>query len=1382
MNRREVTTIGQTDISHNIATILLAIIMILTTISIIPPAVGTGREISNNDNEGRRNGEKEWTVFVYMAADNNLEDVSVSDFNEMEMVGSGQNLNIVVQWDRIPGHDSTNGNWNDTRRFLVQKDMDPNVVATTPVNDSMGEMDMTDPDTLEEFLEWGLDSYPAKRYILVMWDHGSGLFRRSGEDDDPTRGFCQDWTDGGDLKIWELANVLDGLRETRGTHFEIIAADVCYFGFIEMAYQLREHTNFFIGSSDEEPAAGWNYEKALSYVSEKPLSTSMDVAINIVDRYLESYTQSYITQMALDIAAMEVYLIPSLSTFSRTLISTTYYYQSEIKNARRKADSPRSGYVDLYSFVSLIKDDNTLPLVLTEKATELIAAIETSIPAFGTGTNHPDSMGLGIWFPENFLTSSNKNTYVRKLDFANTPWDDFLKEYDKPTAISIEHTPLDDTEDVGGPYIFEATINAPEGSIEKVLLNYSMNGGNFTSRELVLTNENYRLELDVPLNNTIFCYYIILALVDDSIHTSPVNADPAIPGTCYSFWVGLDVTPPTIIHFPMEYIMETDSPHLMTVTISDNMGVDENSTFLKYCVNGTPPEANVTAVLMDRITHSIFQAEVPPQTCSTNIFYWIETKDVSKSGNTGRLPLTGYFHSTYVREEKRLLVDRAHGNDMNYMNITQEYLVENFEVEFLTSEVTRDRITDFDLFITTGPTIAFTHDELGFLDEFCRDDGRSILVIGEGNVSVTSPVIALGGMRWINSTDASAGNTTDVNISLEKFNYVDTIYYNQHSHVLEGGNYEVLNSNSDEKLCVFSNIERGRFGVIVDGMLSDGNITRVEDYALIDNFEFARGLLRLLIDNREPVAVINVEEALETEDVLEVDALYTFTGLDSYDLDGEIMNYTWQLNGISIGYGEKITHVFNESGELDLNLHVKDVEETWSHGSKRYVVNVPPIPKFTAALNATKMLEYDPGGIDIIGGESIQFTDASIDIDGIITRRRWEFSDGTGTLVNKTEFVHSFNKMGRNTVSLSVWDNNGVSRTFSMIFNASNAPPVVVVEVAKRGNEDDEIFISAHNSYDPNDSSDMFFTSLLWDFGDGHTQNYSLDVSHTYRKAGTYNITLYITDLDPNDPLTGSDTASIKIHNLPPKASANYTEKNGARITFSGLNSTDTASDYDSLRYHWDFGDGKTGEGLEIKHHFKKDGNFTVVLTVTDDDGANDTAVLQVTITSSENIVINYPAVGLLIGLLILLIIVWKRPKNRSAFWVVAILLPILFLGSIFNLNTFSKDKIWYIVMFIGLFIVLMYMWMRPGSSESDEKEKMTAVKKRTVRKIKKRKTATAGAGSGEGEKGMETEEGEKGPKDATEKGDNISADTPAEKEPQSPEDTARSPSGNGGP
>ena len=48
---------------------------------------------------------KLWTVLVYQEGDNDLEDALIKDFNEMERVGSDDNINIVVQLDRSPRYD-----------------------------------------------------------------------------------------------------------------------------------------------------------------------------------------------------------------------------------------------------------------------------------------------------------------------------------------------------------------------------------------------------------------------------------------------------------------------------------------------------------------------------------------------------------------------------------------------------------------------------------------------------------------------------------------------------------------------------------------------------------------------------------------------------------------------------------------------------------------------------------------------------------------------------------------------------------------------------------------------------------------------------------------------------------------------------------------------------------------------------------------------------------------------------------------------------------------------------------------------------------------------------------------------------------------------------
>lgn len=58
--------------------------------------------------------EKNWTVMVYMAGDNNLDSAGVVDLTEMKKVGSTKEINILVQFDREGRNMATN-------RYYVQK-------------------------------------------------------------------------------------------------------------------------------------------------------------------------------------------------------------------------------------------------------------------------------------------------------------------------------------------------------------------------------------------------------------------------------------------------------------------------------------------------------------------------------------------------------------------------------------------------------------------------------------------------------------------------------------------------------------------------------------------------------------------------------------------------------------------------------------------------------------------------------------------------------------------------------------------------------------------------------------------------------------------------------------------------------------------------------------------------------------------------------------------------------------------------------------------------------------------------------------------------------------------------------------------------------------
>ncbi|MFC2140882.1 PKD domain-containing protein [Acidobacteriota bacterium] len=143
---------------------------------------------------------------------------------------------------------------------------------------------------------------------------------------------------------------------------------------------------------------------------------------------------------------------------------------------------------------------------------------------------------------------------------------------------------------------------------------------------------------------------------------------------------------------------------------------------------------------------------------------------------------------------------------------------------------------------------------------------------------------------------------------------------------------------------------------------------------------------------------------------------------------------------------------------------------------------------------------------------------------------------------------------------------------------------------------------------DTSTDPDGIIVGLLWDFGDGTTSTEQNPV-HTYAAAGTYTVTLTVTD---DDGATGSVSKDITVTepNLPPIADFTYTVSN-LTVTF-----TDNSYDPDGVivSWLWDFGDGNTSTEQNPVHTYAAAGTYTVTLTVTDDDGASSSVSKIITV------------------------------------------------------------------------------------------------------------------------------------------------------------------------
>ena len=327
----------------------------------------------------------EWTVMIYLDADNDLESFGVDDFLELATIGSDSSINYVIQMDRINGYDTTYDDWTDCKRFYVEKNMTP---TRQNAIQSLGEINMGDPDQLANFIQWSMTNYAAQHYALILWDHGDGWRKRSRSK--LTRAICWDDTDGdgSGLSMIELKSVLSSLS----TKPDLVGFDACLMGMIENAYMLKQAgVSVMVSSEETEPGDGWPYDQIASGLALHPSWTPEALGDWIVDQYYLSYQMDE-TQSAIDLSKID----PVISALANLATDIQTNWQGDVDSIHQSAQNLR------------ISIDN--------------AVINTK-----NGNAYRNAGGLSIYYPTSsyFYDSQYDKTDLSK----QTSWNEFLSDY-----------------------------------------------------------------------------------------------------------------------------------------------------------------------------------------------------------------------------------------------------------------------------------------------------------------------------------------------------------------------------------------------------------------------------------------------------------------------------------------------------------------------------------------------------------------------------------------------------------------------------------------------------------------------------------------------------------------------------------------------------------------------------------------------------------------------------------------------------------------------------------------------------------------------------------------------------------------------------------------
>ena len=400
---------------------------------------------------------KAWTIMVFMNGDNNLEADAITDFHEIAKVGSTSDVNIVVQFDRNGGYAVTSPQWKGACRFLVKKGTAP---QPSQALEKLGDTNMGSANTLAEFIRWATKKYPAKRYMLDIWNHGQGwrvalakpiegdvtelaevaAFRERNLDAETQRRSRRMQTlvrgaaAGGAAPVARIPAIpilsgvpntvrlvsiddtshdflynreIQDVLETMQPRMNLVGFDACLMAMVETGYALRKCAKVMVGSEELEPGSGWNYADWLAKLAAKPAMNESELGKVMVDSYRTTYTgmDESVTLSATRLDRMDA-LAKAIDALSDELIAAVGAGKAAaIDHVRAQCAefAPHYGLhgIDLARLADLLAA-SSLPPALKAAAKKAGAATRGAVIANHGGLDRQGdfgSHGLAIYFP-----------------------------------------------------------------------------------------------------------------------------------------------------------------------------------------------------------------------------------------------------------------------------------------------------------------------------------------------------------------------------------------------------------------------------------------------------------------------------------------------------------------------------------------------------------------------------------------------------------------------------------------------------------------------------------------------------------------------------------------------------------------------------------------------------------------------------------------------------------------------------------------------------------------------------------------------------------------------------------------------------------------------
>lgn len=260
---------------------------------------------------------------------------------------------------------------------------------------------MSSADTFRDFLSFCKENYPADNTMLIIWDHGGGIY-----------GACYD-ENFGDNSTLSIRDISTAIGDVFGTdedepYLDIVNFDCCLMATVDMAELLHGCASYLIASEETMPGYGQNYEAIISALSKNPSITPLEYVYSVVDGYMEKCEENDVdggaTMSVTDLSRVPA-LTEALNAFAGDIItriySDPYAYvdmaATAVSTENYGGNSRTQGYynlIDIRDFASRLQ--SKIP-----SAKQLMDAVDDAVICNRSGYYRDLSGGLSMYYSYN---------------------------------------------------------------------------------------------------------------------------------------------------------------------------------------------------------------------------------------------------------------------------------------------------------------------------------------------------------------------------------------------------------------------------------------------------------------------------------------------------------------------------------------------------------------------------------------------------------------------------------------------------------------------------------------------------------------------------------------------------------------------------------------------------------------------------------------------------------------------------------------------------------------------------------------------------------------------------------------------------------------------